>query len=227
MDHDRVNERLKYLPKSQRKMPKKYGYYTNVESSFGLGLGFGQQYISVGSDTCFDRNDLVFDNRRRPDKFLFLGNALVEEFMQKDEERHSRLSRPLTAWKAPEVGWVKINTDAACNIAEGMIACGVVARDNMGRVLKMGSRFLQGVQDVEAAELHALRFGMEIAIEAGFSKAHFESDALLAINRVRDLGNAIDQNQLIADDIVILGSHLDLSSFSHIRREGNRLACYS
>lgn len=38
-------------------------------------------------------------------------------------------------WKAPRQGWIKMNTDAACQLKEKKARWGIVARDWKGEVL--------------------------------------------------------------------------------------------
>jgi hypothetical protein len=79
-------------------------------------------------------------------------------------------------WRRPDEGWVKLNTDAAFDIATCTGSAGVVIRNHDGRVLAGATRWLGSVPDVLTAEAMAAKEGLELAIECGFGQAVLEVD---------------------------------------------------
>jgi ribonuclease HI len=68
-------------------------------------------------------------------------------------------------WKASKVGWFKVNTDAAFDVASGTGSVGVVIRDEQGLVIAGGARWFDHVLDALTAEAMAAKEGLELSME--------------------------------------------------------------
>nr|XP_023878292.1 uncharacterized protein LOC111990734 [Quercus suber] len=93
---------------------------------------------------------------------------------------------PLSKWKAPPTGFLKINTNAAAFDDGGNSCIGVVIRDNMGNVLVASSKVLAASFSAEISEALAMQEGMLLAAEMDVYHAMFESDALSIIQAIND-----------------------------------------
>lgn len=84
------------------------------------------------------------------------------------------------AWKPPDVGFVKLNTDGASLGNPGVAGAGGVIRDASGDWL-VGFMLHLGVCSNMVAEMEAARFGLSLAWDEGYRKIVCEMDALVAI----------------------------------------------
>ena len=131
-------------------------------------------------------------------------------------------SIPLPKWKAPPMGFFKINTDAAA-FEDGRKSCiGVVIRDNMGVVLAASSKVLSASYSAEILEALAMQDGVLLAREMEVSHAIFESDTLSIFQAINggihggELGHIIKNIREVA-------ALFSWCSFKHLKREGNRV----
>jgi hypothetical protein len=79
-------------------------------------------------------------------------------------------------WQKPEVGWCKVNTDAAFDLASGSGSAGVVIRDEQGQVIAGAARWFDYVPDVLTTEALAAKEGLELALEMGYDQVILETD---------------------------------------------------
>ena len=127
---------------------------------------------------------------------------------------------PLSKWKAPPSGFLKVNTDAV-TFEDGRYSCiGVVIRDNMVEVLAASSKVLPTSFSAEISEALAIQEGMLLAPEMEVSHAIFEFNALSVIQTIND---GIHSGELghIIQNIREVSSSFIWCSFQHLKREGN------
>ncbi|XP_074289360.1 uncharacterized protein LOC141614514 [Silene latifolia] len=127
------------------------------------------------------------------------------------------------SWSAPDVGRVKINTDAYLT-GSGEVGLGVVARDANGRVLWTGSKRVRAGWDVAIAEAQAAIFGLEVAQARNETSIILESDALNLVNAIRTKLLTRTPLGLGVDDICYLLSSFPSYVVSHVKRGGNTVA---
>ncbi|KAF7811783.1 reverse transcriptase [Senna tora] len=116
-------------------------------------------------------------------------------------------SPALISWRKPEIGWIKINMDAARQESLRRVACGGVARDCQGNVVAGFARFIGDCSTL-----------------VGIKMVHLESDSLMAINLLNRpiqschpcFGILIGIKRLLQQDWMV---RLD-----HVLREGNMVA---
>jgi hypothetical protein len=81
-----------------------------------------------------------------------------------------------SVWRCPDVGWVKVNTDAAFDADSCTGSAEVVIRDHNGLVMAAATRWLDSVPDALTAEAMAAKEGLELAVECDFGKAILKVD---------------------------------------------------
>ncbi|XP_050222577.1 uncharacterized protein LOC126672667 [Mercurialis annua] len=166
-----------------------------------------------------DRNNIIFNNKRRHASMLF---HCVAEFRRRKETGQADPCRVAASkkWEAPPVNVVKINSDATLVIQKNLSVAAAVCRDYAGKVVKCGVKILHGIVDVEVAETHGILLGMQLMEDFQGRQIVVESDALNVIHRLQQPGVAIDHTQLIVEDCLDLAKDREVV-FRHIQRNGN------
>jgi ribonuclease HI len=88
-------------------------------------------------------------------------------------------------WKAPSMGWKKMNCDASIAKDKNWIGFGMVLRDEQGSVLAAFSKTIIGRLDVLKAEAKACLTAIQFFQGLGFLRIHLEGNAqgvIFAIN---------------------------------------------
>ncbi|RLM69188.1 hypothetical protein C2845_PM17G09400 [Panicum miliaceum] len=133
-------------------------------------------------------------------------------------------ARPSMAWKCPDEGWVKVNTDAAFDSDSCTGSAGVVIRDHCGRVLAEATRRLEQVPDALTAEAMAAKEGMELAVEHGFGRVVLEVDS----SELKMLLESADAFRSpiggLCFDITDLGKICDMFRVFWVGRQANSVA---
>ncbi|OMO87873.1 hypothetical protein COLO4_20537 [Corchorus olitorius] len=86
-------------------------------------------------------------------------------------------------WKAPELGWIKVNCDGAQDPITKNARLGIVMRDNQSRVIG-GFHKETKARSSLIAEAIAIKEGLEKAREKGFPKIILETDCQLLLGRL-------------------------------------------
>ncbi|KAF0914610.1 hypothetical protein E2562_030676 [Oryza meyeriana var. granulata] len=87
-------------------------------------------------------------------------------------------------WRKPEAGWMKLNFDGSSKDLTGIASIGGVYRDHEGAfVLGYAERI--GAVTSFAAELAALRRGLELAVRYGWRRVWAEGDSRAVVDVVR------------------------------------------
>ncbi|KAL5568114.1 hypothetical protein UlMin_024689 [Ulmus minor] len=104
-------------------------------------------------------------------------------------------------WKPPEMGIVKINTDAAwCNRTK-KFGLGVVIRDHFGSILGSAATPVSSSVSVDVAEGWALKRGARLAKYLGFSAIELESDCLGVVMALQQQTHFISELSFVFDSI--------------------------
>ncbi|KAJ8761552.1 hypothetical protein K2173_004328 [Erythroxylum novogranatense] len=128
------------------------------------------------------------------------------------------------AWKKPKVGWTKLNFDGSRKGRAGHASIGGVFRDHKAEFL-LGYAESIGKATSTVAELVALRRGIELVLENGWSNVWLEGDAKTLVEIIvqrRQVKCAEMQRHI--DDINLILPELDNCVVTHVYREGNRAA---
>ncbi|KAL2926792.1 hypothetical protein RDABS01_028382 [Bienertia sinuspersici] len=126
------------------------------------------------------RNVWVFEKRWRNEvDVIHRAMSLMGEYRKSNEQVHmasNRIAFP-RSWIPPTMGVYKVNTDAA-NLDMQGIGIGAITRDHTGDVVVAMCKKEEGDYSVEVKEAIALRLGLQITLEVGFTKLVIETDNL-------------------------------------------------
>jgi hypothetical protein len=67
-------------------------------------------------------------------------------------------------WARPALGWMKLNTDGALNLQDGVAGAGIVARDNTGNFVTAECRRYDHISDPSTVEMLACRDAVMLAL---------------------------------------------------------------
>ncbi|KAL5554428.1 hypothetical protein UlMin_041829 [Ulmus minor] len=127
-------------------------------------------------------------------------------------------------WQAPEVGFVKVNSDAAWCSNKKKFGLGSVIRDYSGKVLGSIATPIYSSVSVAVAESWALEKGASLARQMGFSAVILESDCL-GVTKALDTNTLHDSDlSYVFDSIYEICNGFDIYKFSYIPRTGNQVA---
>ncbi|XP_074378428.1 uncharacterized protein LOC141719969 [Apium graveolens] len=117
----------------------------------------------------------------------------------------------VSLWSKPPDQWVKINTDASCDLAGGVTGLGCVARDDRGQFLRARINKVQVGYLPKLAEALSMREALSWTKGWSSSKCVFETDAKILVEAI----NADKDNQgcstfdCIVDDCKELIKHFE------------------
>ena len=119
---------------------------------------------------------------------------------------------------------VTINVDGASRGNPGPSGIGYCIHDEAGKIIEKGGEFI-GFATSRLAEYHAMRKGIERAIELGYKTARFISDSLMVVNQLNGIFSVKNQDIIsIYNDIESKLDHFDAVSFTHVPRSQNTIA---
>uniref|UniRef100_J3LF08 RNase H type-1 domain-containing protein n=1 Tax=Oryza brachyantha TaxID=4533 RepID=J3LF08_ORYBR len=140
--------------------------------------------------------------------------------------QNHRVNSSLSArtWRKPETGWMKLNFDGSCKHLARAASIGGVYRDHEGAfVLGYAERI--GTATSSAAELAALRRGLELAARNGWWRVWVEGDSKAVIDAVCNRAKVRPSEDLRQyREIAALLPLFDGVAASHVFRGGNKVA---
>ena len=129
-----------------------------------------------------------------------------------------------STWQAPEIGVVKVNSDAAWCSKMKKFGLGSVIRDYTGKVLGSVATPIHSLVSVAVAESWALERGILLAKHLGYSAVILESDCL-GVTKDLESSTLHDSDLSYAfDSIYEICNDLYMYKFSHTPRVGNQVA---
>ncbi|XP_039015581.1 uncharacterized protein LOC120145963 [Hibiscus syriacus] len=191
------------------------------------------------------RNELVFQNKRMdlPQLFFVARFHLASWFKAKNQEiaisledivlsppvvdkySNNKLRSPLVVWKAPPVGYIKINVDGAMPVSGLRGGIGGLRRNDRGVCLGTFSKSI-GFGTPVLAELLAIKVGLEAFLQAGNNsplRVIMESDCKVAVEWVLNQGSCpACFSELVKSIDTVLSCFC--VTIRHIPRECNREA---
>ncbi|XP_021836918.2 uncharacterized protein [Spinacia oleracea] len=173
------------------------------------------------------RNKRVYDNEQTNCPMVAASFVkMVEEHGTyiKNISSYRRPTMPISAmtWSCPPRGMVKINVDA--HVTATYAGLGVVVRDEVGKLMLIATKRVNGGLMPDAAEAMAARYGAVIARRFGYTNVWLEGDALAVAKAVDANTKGLSPLFLIYDDIGDIGKQFSAFIISHIRRAGNTVA---
>lgn len=130
----------------------------------------------------------------------------------------------LVKWVAPVGNVIKINFDGAFDTGSSRSASGVVAKNNVGKVLKVRTIIHANVSSAFAAEANACLQALHLALTGGWSDITVEGDALSVIKKCQSSHADRSHIGAIIQDIQQLKVRFDKVNFQFIPRSANTLA---
>jgi ribonuclease HI len=119
---------------------------------------------------------------------------------------------------------VKINTDAAVDLAARTASTGCIIRDSQGQFLAACRVEIDGVIDVTTAEAQAVRDGLRLAERIGCNKVKVESDCLEVVTAFQyPLENRIVGTAFL-DECRLMMAGFNSAVLRHCSREANKAA---
>jgi ribonuclease HI len=128
------------------------------------------------------------------------------------------------SWKAPSMGRLKANWDAALNKKDGRLGMGVVIRDHEGGLVAAQCRFQQGEVDPQVAEALSVVNALSFCLERGVKTISIEGDARNVVEAVKShLDNWSIIGHVVAD-AKYLCTHFDEWDINYMGRQANYAA---
>ena len=128
------------------------------------------------------------------------------------------------AWEKPEMGWTKLNFDGSSKGRAGRASIGGVFRNHKAEFL-LGYAESIGRASSTVAELAALRRGLELVLENGWSDVWLEGDAKTLVEIIVQRRKVkCEEAQKHVSHINSIIPELNSCIMSRVYREGNRTA---
>ena len=126
-------------------------------------------------------------------------------------------------WTSPPVQWVKLNSDGSSMGNPGHAGGGGIIRNAEGKWIKGYERSIGNTTSI-AAELWALRDGIQLCLELNLPAVIIELDAMLVVNLLRSTNhNPNGNNNLVANCREGL-ARIPKVKIQHCYREANKCA---
>ncbi|KAF7800797.1 putative ribonuclease H protein [Senna tora] len=190
-------------------------------------------WSSTFGTTCWyiwkQRNDWVFNNKKASATVLTHAIDLhLQEItkalaLRKDPKVNQKETCELITWKNPEKNWIKINVDGSYKSNTSSSACGGVARDHDGNWLFGFSKKI-GASSALHAEIWSIWTAMKIAKDKDLPRIIIETDSKLALDLLLKNDDTCHPLSGLVRKIKVLLQDDWMINFSHIFREGNRVA---
>ncbi|KAL5570726.1 hypothetical protein UlMin_020323 [Ulmus minor] len=174
----------------------------------------------------FRRNKWIHERLWLDDESCFSWAQLHQADFLEANHRKGDISKAMVAspWQAPEVGFVKVNSDAAWCSKRKKFGLGSVIRDYAGKVLGSVATPISSSVSVAVAESWALEKGAALAKQMGFSAVVLESDCL-GVTKALESRNIHDSDlSYVFDSIYEICNGFDMYKFSYTPRTSNQVA---
>ena len=126
-----------------------------------------------------------------------------------------------TTWKAPKVGFIKLNWDAALDERRQRMGFGFIARDHEGNVITAMSGSIPNISCPSVAEALGAWKSVGMCLSLDFSKIILEGDALEVVNALKKEGLYWCSYGIVVNDTKVLLSTFREWEVSHTKRVGN------
>ena len=129
------------------------------------------------------------------------------------------MSTPSSRMWLPLVnGAFKLNYDAALSLDGHNVGYRAVIRDSFRMVLLSATKRGSTASSSKEDELHALRYGLIVARDAGFRSLYVESDNTTFISTINQGNLGFSALFLLYDDVAQLSKEFTFISFSYVNR---------
>ena len=127
---------------------------------------------------------LIWTNKNKSfhDSICYSSEKIIRSTKSLNDKVHDRQVN--IVWTPSLEGVLKLNTDAVFCGQSKMAKLGVVCRDSAGVVHFNAHGTRKEVQTPLQAELLAILFGLEIALDKGYKNILLETDSLIVVNEI-------------------------------------------
>ncbi|XP_073024373.1 uncharacterized protein [Primulina eburnea] len=139
-------------------------------------------------------------------------------------EDSSKKSNPERIWNPPRLSTLKLNVDAAVDEVRHHFSIDGVLRDKQGRLLLVFGKQINQPISVVHGELLAIREGIILLHDKGFTDVQVATNSSLAVQAVTTTRDDIGYTGLCATDIRERTSEYGMSELIHVRRSANSVA---
>uniref|UniRef100_A0A803Q6Z2 Reverse transcriptase domain-containing protein n=1 Tax=Cannabis sativa TaxID=3483 RepID=A0A803Q6Z2_CANSA len=127
-------------------------------------------------------------------------------------------------WLAPPSGRLKMNTDAAVNVATGVFGLAAILRNSTGDILAAMVKPMKGCVKAEEMEALAIAWGLKLMLHLRLNVDFIESDSLMVVNGLKSHFKGLSAFHVILNDITFLLSNFPRAQISHVYRSANNEA---
>ena len=127
-------------------------------------------------------------------------------------------------WQAPEQGTLKINVDAAFLEQAGCGSTGLVVRDSEGNLIRAQALWYRFASSAQTMELYAIRDGIQLARDMGYSQICIESDAQQVVRMCNSKLSERAANAAVCHEIEELLGGFMRCGLVFVHREANEAA---
>lgn len=145
----------------------------------------------------------------------------------KDAQQFFSQPRPpdnVVCWQPLGTNEIKLNFDASITRHPPSAGLGIVARNDMGRVIARSRKRVQYVQDPELAESLATQLAVKLALSLQLQQVCLEGDCSNLIKNLQSSSPCLADSGTVIDDILALISSFSCVRFSFVPILGNVLA---
>ncbi|KAL8091728.1 hypothetical protein AgCh_034114 [Apium graveolens] len=131
-------------------------------------------------------------------------------------------------WKCPEIGRLKVNTDAAIFSDPNRYSYFLVVRDHEGALVEAKSSCKQGTIDPVLAEAMGVREALSWVKDKGWHGAEVEMDCLVVVPAIRCSSATLSYLGRILEECKMLLSQLKVTNIvlHFVKRSANQVAHY-
>lgn len=133
-----------------------------------------QQFQSPHSTLCFI-NKYISDLGLVPSKQKVVQQPRTDQIVQRKKK-----------WRAPQVGWAKVNVDAALARQQDRGALAVVCRDYTGLFLGASAMVVDDLTNPEALEAMACSEGLSLALDLNLQKVLVATDCVATVKHIEE-----------------------------------------
>ncbi|GLJ44143.1 hypothetical protein SUGI_0920550 [Cryptomeria japonica] len=150
-------------------------------------------------------------------------NCLLVTPSQLPKLSNKKGNRKHIRWKAPPVGWLKLNFDGACRGNLGVFGFGAMIRNSEGKLI-LGIYGAMGEATNNEAEICALMEGLKLCVTNKMTKLIIKGDSLIIIQGIIKGGFQSWKLNKWIRCVSRLLSDIGLYEIAHIYKQGNRVA---
>ena len=141
-----------------------------------------------------------------------------------------KITSPVAAdsiyWQPPQAEVFKVNCDGVVFSKSNKSGLGVVVRNSNEQVIaSLLQQLNQAYKPIEVEAEAAIR-GLEFMIELGCNRVVVEGDSSIVMNGLKTKEPSLSSYGLLILDACIFENLFSKSSYSHVKREGNKVAHY-